>query len=160
MGQVGLLGGYNVQGGPWVTGLEGDIEYQGRSKVIFDNPAGTRIQDKVVADWTGHIVWNGGYDVQGWLFYAGGGFAFANVSAAHTGQIGPTTYFTWTAHGVRTGYDAMGGVAKNLGNGWSLRGEILYDYYYPKRYNWVPGERYSNIGLTVKTIRVGFSRRF
>jgi opacity protein-like surface antigen len=127
---------------------------------VFDNPSGTLIHDRLNTDWSGHVIWNGGRDVRGWLFYAGGGFAWANVSAEHTGQISPTAYYTWSSHGVRTGYDAMGGIAKNLGGGWSVRGEYLYDYYYPHTYTWVPGERYSHIGLTIQTFRVALTRRF
>jgi opacity protein-like surface antigen len=161
LGQVGLVGGYDIQRGRLVGGVESDLEYQGTSKVAFDHPPGFPIVDHLSADWTAHLLARAGIDIGGWLFYAGGGAAFANVFAEHTGQISPTTTFTWRHQSIRLGYDYMAGVETRLPGGWSLRAEYLGDYWGPKHYVWVaPNERYSNIGLTIRTLRIVFAKRF
>jgi len=160
VGLLGVIAGYDVQRGRLVGGVQGDIGYQGSSKVDFDHPSGFPIVDRLSADWTAHLLVRAGIDVGGFLLYAGGGAAFADIWASHTGQISPTATFTWSHRSIRTGYDYMAGVETHLPGGWSLRAEYLGDYWGAKHYVWVPNERYSNIGVTIRTLRFVVLKRF
>jgi outer membrane immunogenic protein len=158
---LGLVAGYDFQAGSVVFGLSGDLEYLGNRKVTFSrNPLDSRVNDTMKVDWSGHILGRVGYDLSGWLLYAIGGAAFAHFKASHTGQISPTELFTWRLSNSRVGYDYGAGVERRFGNGFSLRAEGLYDYWGAKRYDWVPGQRYSNIAAKILTFRIGLVKRF
>ena len=157
-----MLAGYNYQTGNWVLGVQADLEYLGSRKVsISENALDTRVRDRVGVDWSAHALARLGYDINGWLPYIAGGAVVANVKASHTGQISPTELFTWREKDARLGYTLGGGVERQIGNGaWSIRAEYLYDYWGAKRYDWVPGQRYSNIALKIQTLRVAIVKRF
>jgi outer membrane immunogenic protein len=157
---VGIVAGYNLQSGNWVFGVQADIEYLGDKTIRISELAGTPIADRVKVDWSGHVLARVGYNFDGWLPYITGGAALARVKASHTGLISPTDTFVWKQKDTRIGYTIGGGVERDLSNGWSARAEYLYDYWSDKRYDWVPGERYSNIALTIHSVRVGVVKRF
>jgi outer membrane immunogenic protein len=150
-----------MQAGKWVFGIQADAEYLGRKKIQINAAAGTPIKDLVRVDWSAHVLARVGHDFSGWLPYVTGGAVFANVKASHTGLISPTEAFTWRQKDVRLGYTLGAGIEKQLrGGAWSIRAEYLYDYWGAKHYNWVPGQRYSDIALKINTLRLAIIKRF
>jgi opacity protein-like surface antigen len=158
--EIGLLGGYDWQRGPWVLGLQGDLLYQRHGEIAFSQIAGTPVQDELNVDWRGHALVRYGRDINGWLLYLTGGAAVANIEASHVGFITPTELFEWRETDVRVGYSYGVGAETQFGGGWSLRADYLYDYWGAERYDWVPGQRYSDIAVTIDEVRISISRRY
>ena len=108
----GLLGGtagYNWQTGPWVFGIEGDIEATGASDTFapwkFSNP------------WFGTVRGRAGYAFSNILFYGTAGLAFGELKGETFGLSETHTNAGWTA-----GVGAEFGFAPN----WSAKIEYLY----------------------------------
>jgi opacity protein-like surface antigen len=158
--EIGVLGGYDWQRGRWVLGVQGDLLYQRHGEIAFSQIAGTAVQDELAVDWRGHALVRYGRDINGWLLYLSGGAALANISASHVGYVTPTELFEWRETDVRIGYSYGIGAETQLGDGWSLRADYLYDYWDAERYDWVPGQRYSDIAVTIDEVRISISRRY
>jgi outer membrane immunogenic protein len=105
----GAQAGYNWQTGPWVFGVEGDIEATGAEDTFapwkFSNP------------WFGTVRGRAGYALSNILFYGTGGLAFGELRAETFGLSEVHTTAGWTA-----GVGAEFGLAKN----WSGKIEYLY----------------------------------
>jgi outer membrane immunogenic protein len=105
----GVQAGYNWQTGPWVFGVEGDIEVTGAEDTFapwkFSNP------------WFGTLRGRAGYALNNILFYGTGGLAFGELRGETFGLSESHTTAGWTA-----GVGAEVGLAPN----WSARIEYLY----------------------------------
>jgi outer membrane immunogenic protein len=105
----GLQAGYNWQNGPWVFGLEGDIQASAAEETFapwkFSNP------------WFGTVRGRGGYAFNNILFYVTGGLAFGELRAETFGLSQSQTNAGWTL-----GAGAEMGFAPN----WSAKIEYLY----------------------------------
>jgi outer membrane immunogenic protein len=105
----GAQAGYNFQSGPWVFGIEGDIEATGASDTFapwkFSNP------------WFGTVRGRAGYAFNNILFYGTGGLAFGELRAETFGLSESHTNAGWTV-----GVGAEFGLAAN----WSAKIEYLY----------------------------------
>ncbi len=106
----GVQAGYNwQQGGPWVFGIEGDIQATGADDTFapwkFANP------------WFGTVRGRVGYALGNVLFYGTGGLAFGELRATTFGLSESHTNAGWTA-----GVGAEMGFAPN----WSAKVEYLY----------------------------------
>src|SRR3979490_2419182 len=105
----GAQAGYNFQSGPWVFGIEGDIEATGASDTFapwkFSNP------------WFGTVRGRAGYAFSNILFYGTGGLAFGELRGETFGLSESHTNAGGTA---RVG--AEFGFAQNL----SAKIEYLY----------------------------------
>ena len=105
----GAQAGYNFQSGPWVFGVEGDIEATGAEDTFapwkFSNP------------WFGTIRGRAGYALNNILFYGTGGLAFGDLRGETFGLAESHTTAGWTA-----GVGAEFGFARN----WSAKLEYLY----------------------------------
>jgi len=105
----GVQGGYNWQTGPWVFGVEGDIQATGAEDTFapwkFSNP------------WFGTVRGRGGYALSNILFYATGGLAFGELRGETFGLSESHTNVGWTA-----GVGAEFGLTQN----WSAKIEYLY----------------------------------
>ena len=105
----GAQAGYNWQNGPWVFGLEGDIQGSGASDTFapwkFSNP------------WFGTIRGRAGYALNNILFYGTGGLAFGELSGQTFGLSESHTNAGWTL-----GVGAEVGLSRN----WSAKVEYLY----------------------------------
>jgi len=106
----GVQAGYNWQNGPWVFGLEGDIQGNGASDTFapwkFSNP------------WFGTVRGRVGYALNNVLFYGTGGLAFGGLTGQTFGGLSEThTNAGWTL-----GLGAEVGLARN----WSAKVEYLY----------------------------------
>ena len=76
----GVQAGYNFQNGPWVFGLEGDINATGAEDTFapwkFSNP------------WFGTLRGRVGYAFNNVMFYGTGGLAFGELRADHLRPVG------------------------------------------------------------------------
>lgn len=106
----GVQAGYNwQQNGPWVFGIEGDIQASGAEQTFapwkFSNP------------WFGTLRGRAGYALNNVLFYGTGGLAFGELRANTFGLSESNTNLGWTL-----GVGAEMGFAPN----WSAKIEYLY----------------------------------
>jgi len=105
----GAQAGYNFQTGPWVFGIEGDIQGTGASDTFapwkFSNP------------WFGTVRGRAGYAVNNILFYGTAGLAFGELSGQTFGLTESHTNAGWTV-----GLGAEFGFAPN----WSAKVEYLF----------------------------------
>jgi outer membrane immunogenic protein len=105
----GAQAGYNWQNGPWVFGIEGDIQGNGASDTFapwkFSNP------------WFGTVRGRAGYAINNVLLYGTGGLAFGELTGQTFGFSESHTNAGWTV-----GLGAEVGLARN----WSAKVEYLY----------------------------------
>jgi outer membrane immunogenic protein len=105
----GAQAGYNFQTGPWVFGVEGDLQGTGASDTFapwkFSNP------------WFGTVRGRAGYAVNNILFYGTAGLAFGELSGQTFGLTESHTNAGWTA-----GLGAEFGFAPH----WSAKVEYLF----------------------------------
>ena len=105
----GVQAGYNWQTGPWVFGVEGDIEATGAEDTFapwkFSNP------------WFGTIRGRAGYALNNILFFGTGGLAFGELRGQTFGLTESHTNAGWTL-----GVGAEVGLSQN----WSAKIEYLY----------------------------------
>lgn len=105
----GVQAGYNWQTGPWVFGVEGDIEATGADDTFapwkFSNP------------WFGTVRGRAGYAFNNILFYGTAGLAFGELRGETFGLAESHTNAGWTA-----GVGAEFGLTQN----WSAKVEYLY----------------------------------
>jgi outer membrane immunogenic protein len=105
----GIQAGYNWQNGPWVFGIEGDIQATGAEETFapwkFSNP------------WFGTVRGRAGYAFNNVLFYGTGGLAFGELRAETFGLSESQTNAGWTL-----GAGAEMGFAPS----WSAKIEYLY----------------------------------
>jgi outer membrane immunogenic protein len=105
----GVQAGYNWQSGPWVIGIEGDIQATGASDTFapwkFSNP------------WFGTLRGRAGYAFSNVYFYGTGGLAFGELSGQTFGLTESHTNAGWTL-----GVGAEVGLTQN----WSAKIEYLY----------------------------------
>jgi outer membrane immunogenic protein len=105
----GVQAGFNWQPGPWVFGIEGDIQATGAEDTFapwkFSNP------------WFGTVRGRAGYAFNNILFYGTGGLAFGELRGETFGLSESHTNAGWTV-----GVGAEFGFALN----WSAKIEWLY----------------------------------
>jgi outer membrane immunogenic protein len=105
----GAQAGYNWQNGPWVFGVEGDLQGTGASDTFapwkFSNP------------WFGTVRGRAGYALNNVLFYGTAGLAFGELSGQTFGLTETHTNAGWTV-----GLGAEVGLAQN----WSAKVAYLY----------------------------------
>ena len=105
----GVQGGYNWQTGPWVFGVEGDIEITGADDTFapwkFSNP------------WFGTLRGRAGYALNNILFYGTFGLAYGDIKGEKSGLSEDKTHIGWAG-----GLGMEVGVTPN----WSAKVEYLY----------------------------------
>jgi outer membrane immunogenic protein len=105
----GLQAGYNWQSGPWVFGVEGDIQLTGADDTFapwkFSNP------------WFGTVRGRAGYAFNNILFYGTAGLAFGGLRGETFGLAESHTTAGWTV-----GLGSEVGLSRN----WSAKIEYLY----------------------------------
>src|SRR5919201_3724027 len=106
----GVQAGYNFQNGPWVFGVEGDIQAAGADDTFapwkFSNP------------WFGTLRGRAGYAFSNVLFYGTAGLAF--------GELRAQTFFGWTESHTSAGWTIGAGAEVGLAPNWSAKLEYLY----------------------------------
>jgi outer membrane immunogenic protein len=105
----GVQAGYNFQNGPWVFGVEGDIQASGADDTFapwkFSNP------------WFGTLRGRAGYAFNNVLFYGTAGLAFGELR----GQT-----FGWAESHTTAGWTIGGGAEVGITSNWSAKLEYLY----------------------------------
>ncbi|MBP0114193.1 MULTISPECIES: outer membrane protein [Bradyrhizobium] len=105
----GVQAGYNFQNGPWVFGVEGDIQASGADDTFapwkFSNP------------WFGTLRGRAGYAFSNVLFYGTAGLVFGELR----GQT-----FGWTESHTTAGWTIGAGAEVGLAPNWSAKLEYLY----------------------------------
>ena len=105
----GVQAGYNFQSGPFVFGVEGDIQAAGADDTFapwkFSNP------------WFGTLRGRGGYAFSNVLFYATAGLAFGELR----GQT-----FGWRESHTTAGWTIGAGAEVGFAPNWSAKLEYLY----------------------------------
>ena len=106
----GVQAGYNFQTGPWVFGVEGDIQASGADDTFapwkFSNP------------WFGTLRGRAGYAFSNVLFYATAGLAF--------GELRGQTFGLTTESHTSAGWTIGAGAELGLTQNWSVKLEYLY----------------------------------
>jgi outer membrane immunogenic protein len=105
----GVQAGYNFQTGPWVFGVEGDIQAAGADDTFapwkFSNP------------WFGTLRGRAGYALSNVLFYGTAGLAFGELRAQT---------FGWTESHTSAGWTIGAGAEVGFAPNWSAKLEYLY----------------------------------
>ncbi|WP_377829093.1 outer membrane protein [Bradyrhizobium lupini] len=105
----GVQAGYNFQNGPWVFGVEGDIQTAGADDTFapwkFSNP------------WFGTLRGRAGYAFSNVLFYGTAGLAFGELRAQT---------FGWTESHTSAGWTIGAGAEVMFAPNWSAKLEYLY----------------------------------
>jgi outer membrane immunogenic protein len=105
----GVQAGYNFQNGPWVFGIEGDIQLSGADKTFapwkFSNP------------WFGTVRGRLGYTFNNIMFYGTAGLAF--------GELQAETFFQSESH-TSAGWAVGVGAEVGLTQNWSAKVEYLF----------------------------------
>jgi outer membrane immunogenic protein len=108
--EVGAQAGYNWQTGPWVFGVEGDLEATGASDTFaswkFSNP------------WFGTVRGRAGYAFNNVMFYGTAGLAF--------GELDGQTFFGRSESHTTAGWTAGVGAEFGLAQNWTAKIEYLY----------------------------------
>ncbi|PWE81157.1 membrane protein [Bradyrhizobium sp. SUTN9-2] len=106
---AGVQAGYNFQNGPWVFGVEGDIQAAGADDTFapwkFSNP------------WFGTLRGRAGYAFNNVLFYGTAGLAFGELRAQT---------FGWSESHTSAGWTIGAGAEVGLAPNWSAKLEYLY----------------------------------
>lgn len=135
----GVQAGYNFQSGPWVFGIEGDIQANAADDRFavwkFSNP------------WFGTLRGRGGYAVNNVLFYGTAGLAFGSLRAETIGFSETKTSVGWTI-----GAGAEFGITQN----WTAKIEYLYMDLSDNRFITTG----STHGYQSSLVRVGVNYRF
>ncbi|MET4293607.1 outer membrane immunogenic protein [Bradyrhizobium sp. LB8.2] len=105
----GVQAGYNFQNGPWVFGVEGDIQAAGADDTFapwkFSNP------------WFGTLRGRAGYALSNVLVYGTAGLAFGELRAQT---------FGWTESHTSAGWTIGAGAEVGFAPNWSAKLEYLY----------------------------------
>src|SRR3979411_1706780 len=121
-GIVGLTSGFNIQRGPVVFGLEGDISATSKKGSAAEFSPNAVFNNEIKERWLSTFRGRVGYAQANWLLYAPGGAALANVEntvgSAAGGQISDKQWH-W-------GWTAGGGVEVKLTQDWTAKVEYLY----------------------------------
>ena len=119
-GIVGTTFGANFQSGPFVFGIEGDIDWSD----IYGSASSTATvcpSCKTTNDWLGTVRLRSGFALDRVLFFATGGAAFGDIMSSLPSSLGggsnDSTEFGWTG-GV--------GVEVALAQNWTSKVEYLY----------------------------------
>lgn len=108
--------GYNHQTGPWVLGLEADIQYSsssGSTTVFCDGVCSAEL------NWFGTVRGRAGYAKDRLLIYATGGLALGGVRDSF-----PFPQFSSSE--TLTGWAAGGGAELGFAENWTAKAEYLY----------------------------------
>jgi outer membrane immunogenic protein len=110
----GLTGGYNLQRGPWVFGIEADIQGTLNASTGGSNAASLN-------DW-GTVTGRAGYAIDRALFFVKGGFAWGDFDIGTQPFAGqsPAAGFNLT------GYEIGGGIEYKVAPAWSLKVEYQH----------------------------------
>ncbi|SFK09996.1 outer membrane protein [Methylocapsa palsarum] len=156
----GVIGGaqigYNLQLGPWVAGLEGDVSGLSLGQTKY---AGFAYNDNIKSNIQGSIRLRAGYAIDRILLYATGGAGFAGINTSYASPFGYDSISR-----TRTGWTVGGGVEYAVTNNWTIRAEYRYSDFgafndYLINSSPILGT-YARHHLTQNQVEVGFNYKF
>lgn len=124
----GLYGGWNIQNGNFVGGIDADINYSGIKGTSTNAATGESLNTKVT--WTGDIRGRVGYAMDNLLIYGAGGLALGGIkvnvsNAGGTFASASETRAGWTlGAGAEMRSRTIGSVARNINTPTSARSVI------------------------------------
>lgn len=125
----GVQGGFNWQTGPFVLGIETDLQGSGLQSSLqtpcVAGPCAVSAQYKQSLSWFGTVRGRVGYTFDRTLIYATGGYAYANVKTDARATDGIVTARVDRSK-VVGGWAAGGGAEVMLTPNWSVKAEYLY----------------------------------
>lgn len=159
----GVIGGahigYNLQLGPWVAGIEGDVNGtsigQTQNGFFHSDSLSTR------SDIQGSIRARAGYAIDRVLLFATGGAAFGGFQNTYASPFGSDNIGR-----TRSGWTVGGGLEYAITNNWSVQAEYRYSDFghyndYPINSFPVPlGGTFVQHHFTQNQVQVGFSYKF
>jgi outer membrane immunogenic protein len=114
-GMIGGTIGYNWQNGPWVFGLEGDIDWTNIGGTTTTACAvGCKTQNSWLATARGRV----GYAINRFMPFVTGGLAVGDIDA----RVGGVSAATNT----NAGWTVGGGLEFAIAGGWTAKAEYLY----------------------------------
>jgi outer membrane immunogenic protein len=123
----GAQGGYNYQMGPWLVGVEADIEYFRSSGSTSAAALGTfDLNSSASTDWLFTARPRLGFTSNNWLFYGTGGLAVTHISG--TWNLGGSAGIaeSASASSTKAGWVAGGGIETMLPGKWLIGAEYLH----------------------------------
>jgi outer membrane immunogenic protein len=143
----GILGGYNIQLGSLVAGVEADIAWAN-----IDGSESTSFAAATAShDWLSSVRARIGYATESWLVYATGGLAIADFNVDVEDFAGRVT-----REATPSGWVLGGGAEYAVSPQLSLRGEVLHYSFEETR---VPAANLT-ADPDITTVRAGISMRF
>lgn len=149
---LGGLAGYEFPWQQFVLRIEGDVAIVLGATQTFNYATGPR-SDTYTVNSTAHVRGIAGMPVGQFVPFLAFGVGLASVTANHTGPGGPGT---WTQSSLLVGPSIGAGTDIELGDGLTVRLEVLADFFASTHYDWATG-RYSDIATTVWTARAGIT---
>jgi len=127
----GLLAGYNIKFGNWVTGIEGDFSVGDlhASSFDFDNTKDEKVESEI--HWLATLRGRVGYSFGRFLPYLTAGLAYADITDKLTDYDGVAPPFvdpgdSYSSRKLRAGWVVGGGAEYLLSESWLLRLEAMY----------------------------------
>lgn len=139
----GVHAGYNWQNGPFVYGVEGDLDYTklDRGKFFYTQPGGSGSNQQgslfMESDWQASLRLRAGYAVDTWLFYGTGGVAFAHAKLSTTDNpLGPRPAVVISSDSnTHIGWTVGAGIEKAFTPNWIGRIEARYTDFGSRTYD-------------------------
>src|SRR3954462_13736351 len=157
-GIVGLTSGFNIQRGPVVFGLEGDISAANKKGSAVEFPPNAVFHNDVREHWLSTFRGRIGYAQDNWLLYATGGGGLANVG----NTIGSVAVGQISDKQRHWGWTAGGGVEVKLTQDWTAKVEYLYvgvqdkSYFNPAPSRASPASQRLNLGDPIAGFGVNY----
>jgi len=125
---IGGQAGYNIQSGRWVYGIEADLGAS-NAKGGRACPFNFFFTCEAELGWLGSLTGRVGYTWERALFYAKGGLAIGEVTAAGFPNPGPAAVLpivVTSGTDTQTGWTIGGGMEFALTDKWSAKAEYMY----------------------------------
>ena len=152
--------GYNWQfpGSQFVFGIEVDAAGAGiKDSISADLGGGVIATEEIKINSFGSVTGRAGFALDAMLFYAKGGFAFANrKDSISAPALGASVSDSQT----HTGYTIGGGLEYLFTPNWSAKGEYMYTSLGSKQYNFGGGDVFDSGSVDFHTIKVGVNYHF
>ncbi|MBN9236847.1 MULTISPECIES: outer membrane protein [Phyllobacteriaceae] len=148
----GLYGGWNIQNGNFVGGIDADINYSGIKGTSTNAATGESLNTKVT--WTGDIRGRVGYAMDNLLIYGAGGLALGGIKV-NVSNAGGTFA---SASETRAGWTLGAGAEYAFSNNWVGRAEYKYTDFGKVGYSAPAGD--GSVEVNTNTLAIGFAYKF
>jgi outer membrane immunogenic protein len=124
----GFYGGYNYQVNQYLVGIDGDFSWSGVTGTSADiGPLNHHLlSHDVQMDWITSVTARLGYTNNNWLFFAKGGWAWAQWGGDTTNTFGAGSFGTSSSSEIRNGWTVGAGLEYGVTSHVSLK--LEYDY--------------------------------